>query len=215
MEFDSLDPSTLRKKGSHVQLNPLFNRIPTEAEEAIHLGDQDLASMSSHRFNRTFHRKSSKIEKSTRDSTIGSDQRDQKGQRSQRGQRGQNSHQSWDRTPHELFIELDELNKVGGEYFWREVGRWIKYEQKIEEGSQRWGKPHVSSLSFHSLLELRRGIATGSVMLDVVARDWFELATLIVENLTITVEIPILSFERGQRVKGSMQLEYCIIIGSG
>lgn len=176
LDLDPLDPTVLRKKGSHVQLNPLFSQVPTEAEEAVHLGDQDLVSMCSHRFNRTFHRKASKMEKSAGDSTGAG--------------RGQSSYsRSWDRTPHELFVELDELNKIGGEFAWREIGRWIKYEQNIEEGSQRWGRPHVSSLSFHSLLELRRGIATGSVMLDVVARDWFELAALIAENLLITVEI--------------------------
>ena len=36
----------------------------------------------------------------------------------------------------------------------------FQYEEDMEK-SERWGKPHVSSLSFHSLLELRRGFAKG------------------------------------------------------
>ena len=40
---------------------------------------------------------------------------------------------------------------------WVEQARWIKYEEAREEGSERWGQPHVSSLSFHSLINLRYG----------------------------------------------------------
>ncbi len=55
-----------------------------------------------------------------------------------------------DHTPHDLFVELDELQGVE----WVEMSRWIKYEESREEAG-RWGKPHISSLSFHSLLNLR------------------------------------------------------------
>jgi hypothetical protein len=33
--------------------------------------------------------------------------------------------------------------------------RWVKFEEDVEEGANRWSKPHVSSLSLHSLMELR------------------------------------------------------------
>lgn len=42
------------------------------------------------------------------------------------------------------------------------VVRWIKYEEDVEEGANKWGKPHVSSLSFHSLLDLRKCIEQGN-----------------------------------------------------
>ena len=45
---------------------------------------------------------------------------------------------------------------------WDEKARWIKYEQFVEEEADRWGKPHVSTLSFHSLLELRKCIEYGN-----------------------------------------------------
>jgi len=61
-----------------------------------------------------------------------------------------------------MFVELDEL-RLGDnqEWAWQEKARWIKFEEEIEEGAVRWGKPHVSSLSFHSLLELRRCLEQG------------------------------------------------------
>ena len=39
---------------------------------------------------------------------------------------------------------------------WRETARWIKYEEDHEVGSDRWGRPHIASLSFHSLIKLRQ-----------------------------------------------------------
>ena len=61
-----------------------------------------------------------------------------------------------------MFVELDELYfGENHEYEWREKARWIKFEEDVEEGAGRWGKPHVASLSFHSLLELRRGLENG------------------------------------------------------
>lgn len=39
---------------------------------------------------------------------------------------------------------------------WKETARWIKYEEDLEEGSQRWGKPYVATLSFYSIFKLRQ-----------------------------------------------------------
>ena len=60
-------------------------------------------------------------------------------------------HHELDHTPHDLFVEMAELIDVE----WIQQSRWIKYEEARQEGSERWGKPHVSSLSFHSLINLR------------------------------------------------------------
>ena len=61
-----------------------------------------------------------------------------------------------------MFVELDELYAdTGLGLEWREKARWIKFEEDVEEGAGRWGKPHVASLSFHSLLELRKVIEYG------------------------------------------------------
>uniref|UniRef100_A0A8K9UIT3 Anion exchange protein n=1 Tax=Oncorhynchus mykiss TaxID=8022 RepID=A0A8K9UIT3_ONCMY len=47
------------------------------------------------------------------------------------------------------------------------LSRWVKFEEKVEEGGERWSKPHVSTLTLHSLFELRTCIQTGSVLLDL------------------------------------------------
>ena len=61
-----------------------------------------------------------------------------------------------------MFVELNELMlDRSQEPHWRETARWIKFEEDVEEETERWGKPHVASLSFRSLLELRRTIAQG------------------------------------------------------
>ena len=47
--------------------------------------------------------------------------------------------------------------------------RWIRFEDDVEVGGERWSKPHVATLSLHSLFELRKGIMTGTVLLDMAA----------------------------------------------
>ena len=49
---------------------------------------------------------------------------------------------------------------------WKETARWIKFEENVED-SNRWGKPHVASLTFHSLLDLKKGLEKGSMMFYV------------------------------------------------
>ncbi len=67
----------------------------------------------------------------------------------------------------QMFVELDELHFGGDDMVeWREKARWIKFEEDVEEGAERWGKPHVASLSFHSLLELRRGLERGTFFIS-------------------------------------------------
>ena len=45
----------------------------------------------------------------------------------------------------------------------------MKYEEDVEEGGERWSKPHVASLSLHSLFELRSTILNGALLLDLDA----------------------------------------------
>uniref|UniRef100_A0A674EUE5 Anion exchange protein n=1 Tax=Salmo trutta TaxID=8032 RepID=A0A674EUE5_SALTR len=66
-----------------------------------------------------------------------------------------------------LFTEMDTLQHDGDDMEWKESARWVKFEEKVEEGGERWSKPHVSTLTLHSLFELRTCIQTGSVLLDL------------------------------------------------
>uniref|UniRef100_A0A673SPU9 Anion exchange protein n=1 Tax=Suricata suricatta TaxID=37032 RepID=A0A673SPU9_SURSU len=85
--------------------------------------------------------------------------------------------------PPQLFTELDELLAVDGqEMEWKETARWIKFEEKVEQGGERWSKPHVATLSLHSLFELRTCIEKGSIMLDREASSLPQLVEMIVDH---------------------------------
>ncbi|CAF1299740.1 unnamed protein product [Adineta steineri] len=75
---------------------------------------------------------------------------------------------SVDHTPNELFIELQELRQIeNNEYEWHECARWIRYEEDYDFEMERWQAPRIGCLNFHSLLELRRGLQYGIVLLDL------------------------------------------------
>ncbi|CAM4764302.1 unnamed protein product [Rotaria magnacalcarata] len=75
---------------------------------------------------------------------------------------------SIDHTPYELFVELHDLKQdANNEYKWHKCARWIRYEESYDFESERWQAPRVGCLNFHSLLELRRGLQYGIVLLDL------------------------------------------------
>ncbi|RWS31538.1 sodium bicarbonate cotransporter 3-like isoform X9 [Leptotrombidium deliense] len=84
---------------------------------------------------------------------------------------------------HPLFSELEELCGDGNEQEWRETARWIKFEEDVEEGGDRWSKPHVATISLHSLFELRSCILNGTVMLDLEASSLDQISDLVLENM--------------------------------
>ncbi|XP_071347171.1 anion exchange protein 3 isoform X2 [Trachinotus anak] len=91
---------------------------------------------------------------------------------------------------HELFVELNELIvEKDHEMRWKERARWIKFEEDVEEETERWGKPHVASLSFRSLLELRRTITHGAILLDLEQNSLPGIAHLVVETMIISDQI--------------------------
>ncbi|CAG5865953.1 unnamed protein product [Menidia menidia] len=95
-----------------------------------------------------------------------------------------------DKKTHELFVELNELIvEKDHEMRWKERARWIKFEEDVEEDTDRWGKPHVASLSFRSLLELRRTITHGAILLDLEQNTLPGIAHLVVETLIISDQI--------------------------
>uniref|UniRef100_A0A7M4DXM9 Anion exchange protein n=1 Tax=Crocodylus porosus TaxID=8502 RepID=A0A7M4DXM9_CROPO len=53
--------------------------------------------------------------------------------------------------------------------------RWIKFEEKVEDGGKKWSKPHVTTLSLHSLFELRTCIKKGTVLLDLDAHSFKQI----------------------------------------
>ncbi|XP_065515628.1 electroneutral sodium bicarbonate exchanger 1 isoform X2 [Lathamus discolor] len=82
--------------------------------------------------------------------------------------------------PHDLFTELDEIClKEGKDAEWKETARWLKFEEDVEDGGERWSKPYVATLSLHSLFELRSCLINGMVLLDVCANSMEEIADLL------------------------------------
>ncbi|KAL7853356.1 hypothetical protein AOLI_G00202000 [Acnodon oligacanthus] len=85
--------------------------------------------------------------------------------------------------PPQLFTELDELLAVDGqEMEWKETARWIKFEEKVEKGGERWSKPHVATLSLHSLFELKTCIEKGTIMLDMEANSLQQIVEMITDS---------------------------------
>ncbi|XP_078345150.1 band 3 anion transport protein-like [Oculina patagonica] len=165
------------------EIEPIQERLATEKDEASVLAKKDLEEMAWHRFE------------------------DLRGLRRRRPhlprhKSGMKTHYSisdiskslqrfpvkYDHSPHEAFVELEQLTKNGEEMEWQETARWIKFEENVED-SNRWGKPHVASLTFHSLLELRKNLEKGTVMLDLEKFDLPSIAEAVVENMVITDQL--------------------------
>ncbi|XP_016963662.1 electroneutral sodium bicarbonate exchanger 1 isoform X20 [Drosophila biarmipes] len=91
---------------------------------------------------------------------------------------------------HPLFSEMGMLVKEGDEIEWKETARWIKFEEDVEEGGNRWSKPHVATLSLHSLFELRRLLVNGSVMLDMEAHNLEVMADLVCDHMVSAGTLP-------------------------
>lgn len=95
--------------------------------------------------------------------------------------------------PAALFTEMSELENNE----WKETARWVKFEEDVEQaspsllflssafaehsqqmltrvffqGGNRWSKPHVSTLSLHSLFQLRSCLQTGLFLNDLTEAD--------------------------------------------
>uniref|UniRef100_A0A673MVD1 Anion exchange protein n=1 Tax=Sinocyclocheilus rhinocerous TaxID=307959 RepID=A0A673MVD1_9TELE len=92
--------------------------------------------------------------------------------------------------PHDLFTELDELSfRSGQAYEWKETARWLKFEEDVEDGGERWSKPYVATLSLHSLFELRSCILNGTVMLDMRANTIEEIADMVLDNMVASEQL--------------------------
>jgi len=53
----------------------------------------------------------------------------------------------------------------------------------VEEGGNRWSKPHVATLSLHSLFELRAMLSSGTVILDMEANNLEQVSDLCVDAM--------------------------------
>ena len=58
------------------------------------------------------------------------------------------------------------MSELQPDHEWKEVGRWLKFEETVENGG-RWSKPHVGTLQLHYLLELKHFLSHGTIILDL------------------------------------------------
>ncbi|CAH1788489.1 unnamed protein product, partial [Owenia fusiformis] len=91
---------------------------------------------------------------------------------------------------HDLFCEMEELHIYDDqEMEWKETARWVKFEEDVEEGGDRWSKPFVATLYLHALFELRKGLMSGTCLLDMEASDLATIADLVIENMVASKQL--------------------------
>uniref|UniRef100_A0A4W3HQI4 Anion exchange protein n=1 Tax=Callorhinchus milii TaxID=7868 RepID=A0A4W3HQI4_CALMI len=89
-----------------------------------------------------------------------------------------------------VFVQMNELMMDGNlQNYWQESGRWIKYEENLDKDTNRWSKAHVPFLTFRSLLELRRTITKGAIMLDLKETTLPGIAVQVVEMMIAVDQI--------------------------
>ena len=66
----------------------------------------------------------------------------------------------------------------------------------MEEGGNRWSKPHVATLSLHSLFELRSMLLNGTVCLDMSASNLEDVAELALDNMVRLSPLHFISYRK-------------------
>ncbi|XP_056610198.1 anion exchange protein 3 isoform X3 [Triplophysa dalaica] len=161
----------------------VYQKVPTDEAEAQMLASADLDDMKSHRFEDNPGVRRHLVKKSSRCQIPRMSNSSPPLSSLKRRKR-------MEKKPHEVFVELNELIVDKNQQMrWKETARWIKFEEDVEEETDRWGKPHVASLSFRSLLELRRTITHGAIMLDLDQTTLPGIAHLLVETMIISDQI--------------------------
>ncbi|KAM3593043.1 uncharacterized protein V6R79_005054 [Siganus canaliculatus] len=188
-----------------------YERIPTDESEAQTLASADLDGIKSHRFEDVPGVRRHLVRKSTKGQVVHTG-KDHKEPTTRSRKQDRTPHEplpvvlyrsasrpegvmldvdSSQMAPYQkVFVELNELTMdKNQEMQWKETARWIKFEEDVEEETDRWGKPHVASLSFRSLLELRKTISHGAVLLDLDQKTLPGIAHQVVEQMIISDQI--------------------------
>ncbi|XP_066487413.1 band 3 anion transport protein isoform X2 [Tiliqua scincoides] len=95
------------------------------------------------------------------------------------------SHRAVPRVAHEAYVELHRLiMDKNNELRWLEASHWIKLEEDFEELGH-WGRPHLSYLSFQSLLDVRRAFTKGCVLLDLPERSLAGITNQVLDQMIL------------------------------
>ncbi|CAL8287947.1 unnamed protein product [Boreogadus saida] len=85
----------------------------------------------------------------------------------------------------QAYVELNELQGSS----WQQTGRWLGYEENVSPATGVWSSAHVSYLTFKSLIQLRKTMSTGAVILDLDASSLSAVAERAVDELLNKNEI--------------------------
>ncbi|KAG7235410.1 hypothetical protein INR49_002721 [Caranx melampygus] len=179
------EEAVVDRGGTRSMLNTNFEKEELEGHRTLYIGVHVPLGRRSHRRHRHHghrHRKRSKERDSSaddgRESPSHTDTPAQRVQFLLGTEDGDEEH-----IPHALFTELDEIClREGEDAEWKETARWLKFEEDVEDGGERWSKPYVATLSLHSLFELRSCIMNGTVMLDMRASSLEEIADMVLDQ---------------------------------
>ncbi|XP_066878185.1 band 3 anion transport protein isoform X2 [Kogia breviceps] len=80
---------------------------------------------------------------------------------------------------------MDEKNQ---ELQWMETARWVRLEENLGKDGI-WGRPHLSYLTFWSLLELQKAFAKGTVLLDLPERSLAGVASQLLDRFIFEGQI--------------------------
>ncbi|KAJ8344850.1 hypothetical protein SKAU_G00290430 [Synaphobranchus kaupii] len=90
----------------------------------------------------------------------------------------------------QAYVELNEFTRDRKqEGYWQETGRWVGYEESYDAGAGTWGPSHISYLTFKSLIQLRRAMTSGVVLLDLGESSLSGVAEKVVDELVSKKEI--------------------------
>lgn len=66
-----------------------------------------------------------------------------------------------------------ELNELQGNS-WQETARWVGFEENLNPATGIWGASHASYLTFRSLIQLRKTMATGNIFMSKNAQSSYK-----------------------------------------
>ncbi|KAH0503947.1 Band 3 anion transport protein [Microtus ochrogaster] len=94
------------------------------------------------------------------------------------------------RSSSQVYVELQELmmDQRNQELQWVEAAHWIGLEENLREDGV-WGRPHLSYLTFWSLLELQKVFSKGTVLLDLAETSLAGVANKLLDSFIFDDQI--------------------------